>query len=199
MIDLDKAHYRRWSPHTAALLSTPYVHLTALVTLYRGNSSTGSSSTGSSSTDSSSPGSSSTDSSSTGSSSTGSSNTALRQLCLSAPVKRWGKFCGTITASWSSSLASSSPATSSHFTLGFSATTAAAPPTVNTAAHCGSVRSAYIQGSPSASFSLHRPRLSQHCSKRTHWSPCRVFDSASVVTVYWRLLLLRVGWRHCCR
>ena len=42
------------------------------------------------------------------------------------PVKSWGNLAGKITASFSASLAASRPATSSHFTLGFSATIALA-------------------------------------------------------------------------
>ncbi|KAG5459278.1 MAG: hypothetical protein BJ554DRAFT_338 [Olpidium bornovanus] len=42
------------------------------------------------------------------------------------PVKRWGNLTGRITASLSASLAPSSPATSSHLTLGFTESTAPA-------------------------------------------------------------------------
>ena len=41
-----------------------------------------------------------------------------------APVNSWGNLYGKITASFSSSFAPSRPATSSHFTLGFSVTMA---------------------------------------------------------------------------
>ena len=41
------------------------------------------------------------------------------------PVNNWGKRDGSITASFKASLAASNPATSSHFTLGFSETMAA--------------------------------------------------------------------------